>query len=268
MTEHGLATALERLSPVDLFELEARAALLARRDRKYLLPLDDAERLVGLLAPSARVLTIDGLREFRYESIYFDTPDLVSYLAAARRRPRRFKVRTRSYLDSGRCLLEIKTRDARGHTVKQRLEYQLALRDELSAFGRVFVASCPLVGAEGSGLEPVLGVRYVRSTLLLAEDARVTIDVGLRSGTADGRSVAVPGMAVVETKARGGPSEADRLLWAIGHRPIRVSKFCTSLAALDPSLPANRWTRALRYPWVVAASSRSRSMPEVPALAS
>jgi len=38
---------------------------------------------VELLAPSARVLAIGGRRAFRYESVYFDTPDLVSYLSAA-----------------------------------------------------------------------------------------------------------------------------------------------------------------------------------------
>ena len=58
-------------------------------------------------------------------------------------------------------------------------------------------------------------------------------------------------MAIVETKSVGAPSAADRALWAIGCRPIRISKFGTSLAVLDPELPANRWTRALGQPWTL-----------------
>jgi len=249
--EQALAAVLEPMPVVELGELDATAALLTRRDRKYLVPIPVARRLVELLAPSARVLAIGGRRTFRYESVYFDTPDLVSYLGAARRRPRRFKVRTRSYLDSGRCLLEIKTRDARGRTVKQRMEYRLGLRDELDEDGHRFVGTCPVIGSDGSALEPVLRTRYTRSTLLLPDRARITIDLGLRSTTPDGRAVAAPSLAVVESKSNGAPSIADRALWSLGQRPIRLSKFCTSLAAMDPSLPANKWTRALRYPWVV-----------------
>jgi hypothetical protein len=248
----ALDAPLEHMPPIDLVELDATAALLTRRDRKYLVPIGAARRLVELLAPSGRVLAIDGRRTFRYESVYFDTPDLVSYLGAARRRPRRFKVRTRSYLDSGRCLLEIKTRDARGRTVKQRMEYRPGLSDTLDEDGLGFVAACPLIGGRGPALRPVLRVRYTRSTLLLPDGVRITIDLGLRSVAADGRTVAAPAMAVVESKSNGAPSMADRALWSLGHRPIRVSKFCTSLAAMDPTLPANKWTRALGYSWVVA----------------
>jgi hypothetical protein len=255
MNNIDLATVLERLPPVDLAELESSAALLTRRDRKYLVSLRDVERLVERLASSSRVLTIDSMRAFHYESVYFDTPGLVSYLGAAHRRPRRFKVRTRSYLDSGRSMLEIKTRDPRGQTVKQRLDYHLGLRDLLDASGRGFVTACPLIGAQGLALEPVLSTRYLRSTLLLPEGARVTIDVGLRAAIPDGRMVALADMAVIETKSLRAPCEADRSLWSLGNRPIRVSKFCTSLSALRPELPSNKWTQALRRPWIVAGAA-------------
>lgn len=61
-------TGLAALSPVSLDELDAHAALLTRRDRKYLVPLGVAERLVGELVDRARVLEIAGRRCFLYES--------------------------------------------------------------------------------------------------------------------------------------------------------------------------------------------------------
>jgi len=243
---------LERLSPVGLDELDATAALLTRRDRKYLVPVAMAAEVVERLADASRVLEIDGRRRFHYESVYFDTPEHCSYLAAARRRPRRFKVRTRSYLDTGRCLLEIKTRDPRGRTVKERHEHPIELRDGLDRAGRAFVGRCELIGDQSQVLEPALTTRYTRATLLVgAACARVTIDTDVGAGTPDGRRVRLVGMAIIETKSGGPPSEADRILWALGLRPTRVSKFCTSLAALRPELPSNAWTQALRHRWAV-----------------
>ena len=248
-----LAVRLGSLQPVDLGELEATAALLTRRDRKYVVPLETAAQLVERLGDAGRVLEIGGRRSFRYESVYFDTPQGASYLAAARRRSRRYKVRTRSYLDAGRCLLEVKTRDPRGRTVKERLEHPIELRDHLDPHGRAFVRRCPLIGDQDRILEPALTTRYARTTLLVGADpARVTIDTDVEARTPDGRLVVLVGMAIVETKSGGPPSAADRALWSLGRRPTRVSKYCTSLAALRPELPSNKWTQALRHPWSVS----------------
>jgi hypothetical protein len=253
---------IERLDPISLDELDAVAALLTRRDRKYVVPMEVAELAVERLGDVSRVLDIDGRRRFHYESVYFDTPDGVSYLAAAHRRPRRFKVRTRSYLDSGRCLLEIKTRDPRGRTAKQRFTYPIERREGLDPAGRAFVAHCDLIGGRSAILAPALTSRYARSTLLVdADGTRLTLDEGLEAWTPDGRTVFLPGIAIVETKTPGQPSEADRVLWSLGYRPARVSKFCTCLAALRPELPSNRWTRVLRQPWRLAVSRATRATP-------
>ena len=55
-----------------------------------------------------------------------------------------------------------------------------------------------------------------------------------------------PDLVVVETKSAGSASAMDRLLWSHGVRPTRISKYATGLAALDPDLPHNRWSRTLR----------------------
>jgi hypothetical protein len=99
-------------------------------------------------------------------------------------------------------------------------------------------------------LAPVLTTRYRRTTLFLpASQSRVTIDVDL-TWTTHGeprRDLHLPGLAVVETKTRAAASEADRLLWARGHRPTAISKYATGLAALRPELPSAPWRRLLRH---------------------
>lgn len=69
-----------RARPPSLAEVTERAELQTRIDRKYLVPVDAVADLVSGLGRFA-VLEIDGLRGFRYESVYFDTPDLLTYRA-------------------------------------------------------------------------------------------------------------------------------------------------------------------------------------------
>lgn len=141
-------------------------------------------------------------------------------------------------------------------------------------------------GVRLEGLRPVLDVTYQRTTLLLPDAAaRVTLDSALAwtlaSGTSDGWSdgrlrpfagwgatsdrcglrpdagptatQALPGLVIVETKSGSHPSDADRLLWRTGHRPVSFSKYATGLASLRPELPRNRWHRLLNSPELDAA---------------
>lgn len=257
---------LDALAGITLDELTATASLLTRVDRKYVLTADALRGPLAALDGSTRVLEIDGLRTFGYESVYFDTPDLASYHLAAHRRRRRFKVRTRTYLDTRSCWLEVKTRGTRGSTVKNRVPHGLDARDRLDR-GRWFVdevlggdAPGPLLaGAAARAFAPVLTTRYRRTTLHLPgahgrPGTRVTIDTDL-AWEAPGARLTLPGTVIVETKTGSTASAVDRLLWAHGHRPSRISKYATGLAALDPTLPATPWNRTLRRHFVATPSA-------------
>ncbi|MEV6799902.1 polyphosphate polymerase domain-containing protein [Micromonospora rifamycinica] len=244
------APVLAELPGVGLAELIDRAALLSRVDRKYLVALDELPGLLDRLAPHALVLDVDGTRSFRYESVYFDTPGLASYHGAAYRRRRRFKVRTRTYLDSAECWLEVKISGARGLVTKHRLPYRPEDRRTVRS-GREFVDEALDLGSVrsapvGGHLEPVLVTSYRRTTLLLPTTAsRVTIDTDL-CWQDDHHTLRLPAVAVVETKTRSAASPVDRLLWQRGTRPVRISKYATGLAALRPELPDTPWRRTLR----------------------
>lgn len=245
----GDATAV--LPAIGLDEMTARAGLLTRLDRKYLVPADELAGLLTQLEPGARVLEIDGLRRFGYESVYFDSPDLASYLATAHGRRLRFKVRTRTYLDTDDCFVEVKQRGPRGITVKSRTPYRLEERATLAADGWAFARSAlrrEPVRADGP-FRATLVSRFERVSLFLpATGARATIDTGLSWSTPHGEVARLaPGTAVVETKTGSGstPSSLDRLLWRAGHRPVRLSKYGVGMAVLHDDLPAARWRRTL-----------------------
>ncbi len=251
---------------VGLEELNAQAALQTRVDRKYLLTRLDLMGLFDGLESTLRVLEIDDRRSFGYESTYFDTPTFDSYLDAARSRPSRFKVRTRTYLDSDLHFVEVKTRSRGGDTIKTRRSATADDHHLMTPASRAFVtetlthelpAHCVL-GSEAmvSTLQPVVRTRYERATLLvdaspaerdsIAAPSRTTIDTALGFGAPGETSRVHQNVVIVETKSPGAPSPIDRVLWRAGHRPTKISKYGTGLALEHPHLPAAKWNRVLR----------------------
>lgn len=235
------------LRAVGLNKIEFAAALRKRVDRKYLLGDQSVADLVSSLPKSTRVLEVDGSRSLRYQTVYFDTPDRDIYLASARGRPQRFKVRTRTYLDSRTSFLEVKMRDRTGLTVKHRTPCPYDLTHTLTTSGQAFLTEFESVAPIVERLEPSLVVTYRRTTLLEPETmSRLTIDTAVEASTPRGGFVEVGDEVLVETKTTLPPTAADRLLWSRHYRPTTFSKYCTLLAAIEPRLPANKWSRTLR----------------------
>ncbi len=231
------------LSAVSLDAMNAEAELQTRVDRKYIV---DGDTWAGVLVEHAsdlRALDVSGSRAAHYRSLYYDTPEMASYMGAARQRPRRFKVRVREYVDSGTSVVEVKLRSARGATVKHR---QLA--DGVPTAGDViaFASSFDLIAPYASDLTARLQTTYMRTTLLHPQ-GRITIDAEVTAADAAGNSNVVDygSRLIIETKCVGAAGDIDRALWARGIRPVRLSKYATSMAALHPDLPANRWHRTL-----------------------
>lgn len=257
----GIAAAfIARCAPIGLDELNGQAALQSRVDRKYLVPAAVAVDLAGWLDPDARILTIDGAAAQRYRSVYFDTPELIFYRQAAYRRRRRFKLRTRVYLDSGAAFLEAKTKGVRGVTEKMRIPHSRTslrdLDDDARRYAAGVLRSAGLPSYHAWALEPVLATGYRRVTILVpsergsdAAPARLTVDTGLRwemlaAGGGIGEAYRTD-LAIVETKSGRRASGVDHALWRHGVRPVAISKYCTGMARLRSDLPANKWARVL-----------------------
>lgn len=239
--------AVDHLRRVSLADLDDAAALLDRVDRKYVVAGPLVAAMLQECGGRLSALEIDGRRSFSYESYYFDTPELDSYRGAALKRRRRFKVRTRTYVDSETTLLEIKTRDGRGRTVKRRRPIDHADRYRIPLEMRPFIDETTGIDDLGARLVEILGSRYSRTTLLDSSDgARITLDAGLVCFAPGGRAVGLGDQVVLETKSEGSATAIDRWLWSHGTRPTKISKFGTGLAALHPELPSNKWHRTLQ----------------------
>lgn len=246
---------------VTLEELNAGAAMLTRIDRKYVLRADELPAVIDRFDadnPGTCVLEIDGRTAHGYRSVYFDTPDLASFRMAVHPRRRKFKLRTRTYTDTGASFLEFKATGARGATVKSRVELTGA---DAEAAGDDRLSPAAVDWAEGllaqvtpdyaaplhaADLSPVLWGTYDRTTFLLPGGVgRSTVDNRLTWQGVGTPVLDRPDMVIVETKSGSRPSGMDRLLWHCGHHPAKISKFGTGMAALHPELPHNRWNRVL-----------------------
>ena len=250
-TDEVLARVANWVDPVGLEELDTDAALRTRVDVKYLVDAVALHRVVMALGRSARVLELDARRSFRYRSVYFDTPDLASYRAHVQGRRRRYKIRTRSYLDAGAAMLELKYKGRRGSTVKRRQPHDPARVDELDGPGRAFLAE-ELQAAYGTGplppLMPSMVTDYCRTTFAVVGDGeRITCDVDLRGRHAGREARLDPRLALVESKSIDGRGSVDRLLQSAGIRPVSISKHAVTVAATREDLPGNPWHRLLPY---------------------
>ena len=246
------ALALRTFAPITLPALTGCAALTTRVERKYLLTTKDVGSVCAMLPPEAQILEIAGLRRFRYASVYFDTPGWDVYLATAHHREHRFKVRTRAYLDSGELFVEVKRRLGR-FTIKERARCDVAelLTPAAAAHVSGYLAEACSFDIDVAALGPALRTAYRRTTLYLPESgSRVNFDTALSFSTSVGarigRTVEFPELVILETKTAGPPSSLDRLLWSLGTRPVKFSKFGTGLAWIHPELPHTRWARLMR----------------------
>ena len=263
-TKKANAFQLLDLPEISLHDLAQRAELLKRTDRKYLVPGTLVVEMVDFLGEiGAQALTIGGVQIFGYLSDYYDTSDFALYRAAATKRRRRFKLRSRVYLDSGMHFMELKTRSGRGQNVKDRLRLEDVCtydfvngandpseplkRTDVVAWASKLLQQRGVVASQREGFRTIMDLlpssrsSYRRSTLCLPDDSRLTIDQDLvLSGPGESSGFEVP-KVVVETKSSGRTSDADRWLWSHGIRPSRVSKYAIGTAIVHPELPANRW---------------------------
>ncbi|HJS96457.1 MAG TPA: polyphosphate polymerase domain-containing protein [Solirubrobacteraceae bacterium] len=220
---------VERFDPVSLKELDERAALLRRVDHKYAVGRERFVRLLERLRDDHDVLEIDGRRMFAYCSTYFDTPELRCFVDHVEDRQPRFKARTRLYVDSERCVFEVKLKREDGETDKRQVDYEVNDAERFTEEARECLAEA--LGDIGvdppDRMDPTLHTRFNRITLAArAGSERLTCDLGVRLSNPAGEAAGLrDGLVLVETKSERGEGPADRALAELGLAPISLSKY-------------------------------------------
>lgn len=224
-----IAELLERFGAVSLSDLDDRAALLKRVDRKYAVPRDVYLELVNALTEDHEVLEIGGRRGFAYRTTYFETPDLRCFTDHVEDRHPRFKARTRLYQDSDQCVFEVKLKIAEDETDKRQIDHPPDDSERVTdAAHRCLDQALTDVGLEvPQTLERALHTAFTRVTFSpRGGSERVTCDLGVRLTGPEQRAVILdPELILVETKTQQGDSPADRELRRRGFETISLSKY-------------------------------------------
>ena len=121
----GFQSRIDRMQPVGLDEVNRDAELQTRTDRKYAVSDAHLDALINEFGDRCSVLQLDGRRRFSYSTTYHDTPDRRLYLDTAHRRPTRFKVRVREYVDTGLAMLEVKAKSHSSNISPRKEHYRL-----------------------------------------------------------------------------------------------------------------------------------------------
>ncbi|MBB6629764.1 VTC domain-containing protein [Nocardioides sp. KIGAM211] len=228
---------------VGLDEVVEEAARMTRVDRKYLVDRCVAEAFLGRLPASFRVLGIDGRDSTTYSSVYFDTLRLDACRDHVQQRRRRWKVRSRLYVEDQLCRFEVKTRDGRGITEKTVRLSEPGRHGRLGTDESAFVTQVlddHGLDIDVATLVPSMRVDYTRVTLAdTAAHLRVTLDLGVECSLDNGRVWVDEGWVLVETKGGLRPSPADALLGSLGARPRSFSKYVSAASLLRDDIPDN-----------------------------
>ena len=232
---------LARFRGVSLEQLDDRAALLRRVDRKYALESERFLELLELLRDDHEVLEIDGQRSFAYRSVYFDASDLRCFWDHVLGRVPRFKVRTRLYRDTGRCVFEVKLKRNDEETDKRPIEQPAERSEQLTeaatrCLGEALSNSGLRAPAE---LAPTLYTSFRRITFAASQSAeRLTCDLDVRLSSRDGKTATLADSVVlVETKADREEGSVNRVLGRMGVDEISVSKYRVGMSLVGNVSP-------------------------------
>lgn len=228
--------------PISLKEMKS-VRLMNRTDTKYLTSVRNLLRWLEQARTEYRVQEIDGACEMPYYTRYYDTEECRMYLDHLHGRLARQKIRIRVYENSGTAFLEIKDKNNRGRTNKERVpcvELDAAAHSD-------FIAEHSRYRAEA--LSPRLENRFTRITLVNRRmTERLTVDTDLRFHNLRTDSVCrLDSLAVIELKRDGRTySPAAEMLRRLRIRPAGFSKYCMGMALTDEALARNRFKPRLR----------------------
>jgi hypothetical protein len=237
---------LGRYATVDLAAI-ADTAFSDRTDTKFLLSEEAVRTALEALAGEYRVLDVDGTRFTPYRTQYFDTESLALFRRHHAGGSNRYKVRTRTYLNTGLSFIEIKRKTGRGATRKVRQatpEFEIELRKS----SRQFIDEHSSHPAASFG--PALLTAFDRICLVRTDrPERLTIDLDMAIETSEGQ-FRLPHVAVAELKqARGEHRHNSSFLEAMRRariRPTGFSKYCIGLLLTRPEIKHNLFKPQLK----------------------
>jgi hypothetical protein len=215
--------------------------LMNRVDTKFVFNQKVLCTMLPILKEEYKILTIDGARFSKYNSIYFDTPDFLFYNDHHNGRINRVKIRFREYIDSGLSFLEIKKKNAKGKTIKNRIKVKKSCRT-LNAGHQRFIKKQLKVDYK---LNYCHENYFNRITMVNKElKERLTIDFNFRFKNHPNKIVD-DSKNIIIAELKQEKLNRQSLFYDIMRknrvRKMGMSKYCFATSTIFPELKSNRF---------------------------
>lgn len=243
-----ISSITQKFSPISLQEMDA-VKLMNRVDTKFLINIRQLHVLLKKAIEHYRIVEIEGERAPHYSSIYFDTEDTEMYRMHHNGKLNRYKIRMRSYVDSGISFLEVKNKNNKGRTSKKRIKIDedCFQHIRLNESGQDFLHS--KTPYQSRDLKPQIQNFFERITLVdKNKTERVTIDFGLIYKDIDtGITKNVDDLVIVEMKQDGASKSYFRqYLNELKVLPGSMSKYCLGMVLLNSNIKNNSFKKKIR----------------------
>lgn len=227
-------------------EEAADVKLMNRIDRKYWFHFSQLDELLEISRPFYSIMEINGAKLMDYKTTYFDTPENKMYLAHHNQKLNRYKVRRRNYVASNTSFFEVKLKNNRRRTIKERIETQVGFNGISQNENEFLSTAAPF---QNQLLQPTLNNRFYRINLINKEkNDRCTIDIQPAFWN-DSGEVHLEDLVIFELK-RGQSLKSSPMVLLLRKMKIRqrgLSKYCTGRAILEPELKQNAFKPRLRF---------------------
>ena len=213
--------------------------LMDRTDTKFVFKFSQLPEILEQLTKDYNVLDVNGNRISRYESLYFDTKNFDLYHSHHRGRPSRFKVRFRKYVESELHFFEVKFKNNKGRTIKDRVKQKRIDGTIVDNAETLLNEKTPL---RSDNLEAKIWVNYSRITFVNKNSPeRVTIDLNLTFKNDDETKI-IDNLVIAEVKQdKALVSAFIKLMKKYHIRQGSISKYCYGIITLFKNIKHNNF---------------------------
>jgi hypothetical protein len=235
---NDLTQLLCSFDPITLAEMD-RVKLLDRTDTKFVFNYDRLPTILNSLGEYYKVLDVNGIKQNRYETLYFDTADFKLYYDHHNGRSCRYKVRYRKYVDSDLVYFEVKYKNNRGRTIKSRVK-QKNITDVIEGQATELINKKTPLRPED--LQSKLWVNYSRITLVnKTTTERLTLDLDLQFKKGD-KVFSRQNLVIAEVKQEKiGASPFLQVMKKNHLRQGSISKYCFGVMTLIEDIKKNNF---------------------------
>src|SRR4051812_8678883 len=185
-------------------------------------------------------LEINNIRYNHYETLYFDTDNFDLYLRHHNGRINRYKFRARKYVESNLHFFEVKFKNNKGRTIKDRIK-----RPQIDPV--ICDATDELVrnisNVDPGTLKPKLWVNYRRMTFVSKHtEERLTIDTKL-TFIDEKQTIPFQTLVIAEVK-RGSVREKSSFVQLMKQYRVKersISKYCLGVISLNTTIKQNNF---------------------------